>query len=138
MENYMELKINALAENEAFARNTVAAFAASCDPSVETLGEIKTAVSEAISNCIVHAYKNRGGEITIKATLSDGNIHIGIIDGGVGIPDIKRAREAYFTTENESERAGIGFTVMETFMDKLDVVNNETGGVSVFMDKKLA
>ena len=71
MDNYMELKVNAVIENEAFVRNTVAAFAASCDPSIEVLGDIKTAVSEAISNCIVHAYKNRGGEIVVKATLSD-------------------------------------------------------------------
>lgn len=138
MDNYMELKVNAVIENEAFVRNTVAAFAASCDASIEVLGDIKTAVSEAISNCIVHAYKNRGGEIVVKATLSDNQLHIGIIDGGVGIPDIKKAREAYYTTATSGERAGIGFTVMEAFMDKLDVVGNEKGGISVFMDKKLA
>ena len=138
MENYMELKINAIAENEAFVRNTVAAFAAACDPSVETLGEIKTAVSEAISNCIVHAYKNQGGEIVVFASLKGNDLHIGISDEGVGIPDIEKARQAYYTTESQSERAGIGFTIMEAFMDKLDVVSNEKGGISVYMDKKLA
>ena len=138
MDNFMELKVNAVAENEAFVRNTVAAFCAEADPSAEMIGVIKTAVSEAISNCIVHAYKNKGGVAVIKATLSDGAVHIEITDNGGGIADIEKAREAYFTTDAAGERAGIGFTIMEAFMDELRVENNAAGGLSVFMDKKLA
>ena len=138
MDNFMELKVNAVAENEAFVRNTVAAFCASADPSAEMIGDIKTAVSEAISNCIVHAYKNKGGNATVRAALSDGWVHIEITDCGGGITDIAKAREAYFTTDEAGERAGIGFTIMEAFMDRLKVENNDKGGLSVFMDKKLA
>lgn len=138
MKNYMELKVNAVAENEAFVRNTVAAFCASSNPSIETIGDVKTAVSEAVSNCIVHAYANKGGDIRVKAELNDGSVFIEIEDSGKGIADIRQAMETYFTTESESERAGIGFTIMGTFMDKLEVKNNDLGGLSVFMSKKLA
>ena len=109
MDNFMELKVNAVAENEAFVRNTVAAFCAEADPSAEMIGDIKTAVSEAISNCIVHAYKNKGGVAVIKATLSGGAVHIEITDNGGGIADIEKAREAYFTTDAAGERGGKGF-----------------------------
>ncbi len=138
MKNYMELKVNAVAENEAFVRNTVAAFCASRNPSIETIGDVKTAVSEAVSNCIVHAYANMGGEIRIKAEIDGDSVLIEVKDGGKGIENIEQAMEAYFTTEADSERAGIGFTIMGTFMDKLEVKNNESGGLSVFMRKKLA
>lgn len=138
MENFMELKVNAMPENEAFVRNAVAAFCTPVDPSVETIGDIKTAVSEAVSNCIVHAYKNKGGVICVKAKLRDKSLHIEIVDNGNGITDIPKALETYYTTDCDGERAGIGFTIMETFMDKLIVVNNAEGGLSVSMEKKLA
>ncbi|MGN1093519.1 MAG: ATP-binding protein, partial [Candidatus Neoclostridium sp.] len=83
-------------------------------------------------------YKNQGGEIVVFASLKGNDLHRGISDEGAGIPDIEKARQAYYTTESQSERAGIGFTIMEAFMDKLDVVSNEKGGISVYMDKKLA
>ena len=138
MDNFMELKVNAVAENEAFVRNTVAAFCAEADPSAVMIGAIKTAGSGAIFNCIDHTYKNKSGVAVIKATLSGGAVHIEITDNGGGIPDIEKAREAYFTTDAAGERAGIGFTIMEAFMDELRVENNAAGGLSVFMDKKLA
>lgn len=138
MDNFMEMKVSAIAENEAFVRNTVAAFIAPADPSAETVGDVKTAVSEAVSNCIIHAYGNNGGEIVVRARLTATELHIEIIDDGCGIADIRKAREAYYSGDGNGERAGIGFTIMEAFMDKMTVENNDDGGVCVTMDKKLA
>ena len=136
--NRMQLRFLSRSENEVFARNVVAAFALPLNPTLSELSDVKTAVSEAVTNCIVHAYKNKGGVAVIKATLSGGAVHIEITDNGGGIADIEKAREAYFTTDAAGERAGIGFTIMEAFMDELRVENNAAGGLSVFMDKKLA
>ena len=137
MNNNMELKVKAVAENESFVRNVVASFCANENPSVETIADVKTAVSEAISNCIVHAYKGTTGEIIVKADITEKTLHIEISDNGVGIFDIEKALAPNFTTAEELERAGIGFTIMDTFMDSLKV-ESDAGGTNVIMTKKLA
>ena len=124
MRNYMKLEIAARSENESFARSAVAAFALCLNPSLSELSDIKTAVSEAVTNCIVHAYRDRVGIIYITAKLySDGGVRIVIRDKGCGIPDVAMARQPLYTTDAEGERSGMGFTVMESFCDKVRVVS---------------
>ncbi|HEY8419305.1 MAG TPA: anti-sigma F factor [Clostridia bacterium] len=137
IDNEMTLIIPALSKNEAFARSAVAAFAVEMDPSLEEINDIKTAVCEAVTNSIVHGYDKKEGYITIKAKIMGKVLHIEISDNGVGIKDIEKARQPYFTTKPEEERTGMGFTVMETFMDTLEVLPNENGGVKVIMTKTI-
>ncbi len=133
----MKLTVAAKSPNEAFARSVVAAFCAPLNPTVDEVNDIKTAVSEAVTNCIVHAYKDTdNGEILIEVTLQGEVVHIAVADRGIGIKDIAKARQPFFTTGND-ERSGMGFTVMETFMDTLDVVPNEGGGLLVKMSKAI-
>lgn len=137
-DNEMTLEISALSQNESFARSTVAAFAVSLDPSLEEINDIKTAVSEAVTNSIVHGYEqNPDGKITINAKIIGKVLHITVSDNGVGIKDIELARQPYFTTKPEQERSGMGFTVMESFMDTLEVLPNENGGLKVIMTKTI-
>lgn len=135
IDNEMILTIPALSKNESFARSAVAAFAVEMDPSLEEINDIKTAVCEAVTNSIVHGYGKKEGLITIKAKIIGKVLHIEISDNGVGIQDIAKARQPYFTTKPEDERTGMGFTVMETFMDSLEVLPNENGGLKVIMTK---
>lgn len=137
VDNEMTLIIPALSKNEAFARSAVAAFAVELNPSIEEINDIKTAVCEAVTNSIVHGYEKKEGYITIKAKIIGRVLHIEISDNGVGIQDIEKARQPYFTTKPDEERTGMGFTVMETFMDTLDVLPNENGGVKVIMTKTI-
>ncbi|HEY8423604.1 MAG TPA: anti-sigma F factor [Clostridia bacterium] len=137
VDNEMTLIIPALSKNEAFARSAVAAFAVELNPSIEEINDIKTAVCEAVTNSIVHGYDKKEGYITIKAKIIGRVLHIEISDNGVGIQDIEKARQPYFTTKPDEERTGMGFTVMETFMDTLDVLPNENGGVKVIMTKTI-
>lgn len=137
-----EIKFTLLADsrNEGLSRAVVSAFAAQLDPSVSELGEIRTAVSEAVTNCIVHAYRGIAGgriEITVRA-LDGGVIYIKIRDKGCGIPDVKKAMEPMFTTAPEEERAGLGFAVMESFMDKVTVRSVPDKGTAVIMTRKIA
>lgn len=136
MKNSMEIKFKAIAENEAFARNVVASFILPLNPSLNELEDIKTAVNEAITNVIVHAYPEKSGYVTMKITTYDNKIEINISDNGVGIQDIERALTPFFTSKPDEERSGMGFTVMESFMDKLEVKNNK-GGVTVCMMKEI-
>ncbi len=123
--------------NEAFARNTVACFATQADPTLDEIADIKTAVSEAVTNCIVHAYKNTQGLITITANLYDDNsFSVSIKDKGCGINDIKTAMQPLYTTGGE-ERAGLGFSVMESYMDKVKVRSVLGKGTNVTLMKKL-
>lgn len=138
MENYMKLKVKALSRNEAFVRCAVAAFCVELDPSVDEVNDVKTAVSEAVTNCVVHGYPNGDGEIEVNADIDDGILHIEIIDNGVGIDDIDEARQPMFTTRPDEERSGMGFTVMETFMDSLEVTHNQPNGLIVRMSKNLS
>ena len=136
MENKMELKFCALSQNESFARATVAGFCLQANPTLDEITDIKTAVSEAVTNCIVHAYPMRKqGEIVLTAVLNEKNVTITIRDFGVGIKDIDRARQPFFTTKPMEERSGMGFTVMESFMDSLKIENLKNGGILVTMSK---
>ncbi len=136
MKNTMEAKFKAIPENESFARNLVASFILPLNPTIEELSDIKTAVSEAVTNVVVHAYPDKVGDITIKMVTEDNNITISIVDNGVGIQDIERALTPFYTSKPDEERSGMGFTVMEGFMDKLEVCNNKAG-VTVNMYKSL-
>ena len=124
--------------NEGFARAAAACFAAQLDPTLDEIADIKTAVSEAVTNAIVHAYPDRLGRITMRLRLLEGNgLEIRIRDAGVGIQDVAQARTPLFTTGNE-ERSGMGFTIMESFMDKLKVRSLPGKGTTVTMRKRLA
>lgn len=133
--NEMTLSILSRSSNESFARAAVAAFVAQLDPTIDELADIKTAVSEAVTNCIVHAYKDAIGVIYISAKIfENGKIIIRIRDKGCGIADIEQAMEPMFTTAG-GERAGLGFAVMESFMDRLRVTSRVGRGTSVTMEK---
>lgn len=133
--NEMRLKIESRSVNEAFARAVISAFVSQLDPNLEEISDIKTAVSEAVTNCIVHAYRERVGMIYIWCGLYDNScIKIKIRDTGCGIPDIKKAREPLYTTLGE-ERAGLGFAVMESFCDKLNVRSKVGKGTTVTLTK---
>ena len=135
--NKFNLKIPSRSTNEGFARTAVAAFSAQLDPTVEEISDIKTAVSEAVTNCIVHGYKNTIGNIYITGEILEGNsIKIKIRDKGCGIENIKQAMEPLFTTAG-GERAGLGFAVMESFTDSLKVRSAKGKGTTVTMIKKL-
>ena len=121
IENEMKLEFISKASIEAIARITVAAFASQLDPTIEELADIKTAVSEAVTNCIIHAYENRQGIIKINAKLKDNQIIIEISDNGKGIENIDVAKEPLYTTKPNLERSGMGFTIMESFMDTMKV-----------------
>ena len=148
MENVLKMEFSALAENEAFARAAAAAFVMPLDPTVEEVTEIKTAVSEAVSNCVIHGYgalcgdepfaKNEAPTIVMECALEKGNrLTITIEDKGVGIDDVDQAMEPLFTTGDEEERSGMGFTVMQSFMDRLKVRSAKGEGTTVIMTKYL-
>ncbi len=136
MKNSMEIKFKAIAENEAFARNVVASFILPLNPSLNELDDIKTAVSEAITNVVVHAYPQTVGYVTMKVATQNNIVAISIADNGIGIQDIERALTPFYTSKPNEERSGMGFTVMESFMDKLEV-KNTGNGVIVKMSKAI-
>lgn len=136
MENYLEMKFLSIPENVSFSRSTVSAFCLALDPSVEELNDVKTAVSEAVTNSIVHGYENRKTEIIeITAKCEKNSVEILIVDYGVGIPDVKRAMEPFFTTKPNEERSGMGFTIMQTFMDEV-AVDSKDGETRVKLLKR--
>jgi stage II sporulation protein AB (anti-sigma F factor) len=134
-QNEMRLEIPSKSQNEAFARITVAAFAAQLDPTIEELSDVKTAVSEAVTNAIIHGYDNKMGNIVISAEICDNQLTVEIEDFGAGIEDIEEARQALFTSKPELERSGMGFTVMESFMDSLIVESKLGSGTKIRMTK---
>ena len=136
-ENEMKLEFLSKSNNEAFARITVAAFAAQLDPTIEELADIKTAVSEAVTNCIIHGYEDREGIIKIKASISHNIISIEISDTGKGIENIDKAREPLYTSKPNLERSGMGFTIMESFMDEVKVESILGLGTKVTMKKRI-
>ena len=137
-ENYIKLEFPSRSVNEGFARAAAAAFAAQLDPTLDELGDIKTAVSEAVTNCIVHAYPDSLGRITMRLRILDGDtLEISVKDAGVGIPDVAKAREPLFTTGGE-ERSGMGFTIMEGFTDRLGVRSRPGRGTTVTMRRRIA
>ena len=136
--NYITLEFLSRSSNEAFARTAVACFAAQMDPTLGELEDIKTAVSEAVTNAIVHGYPNVLGKVTVKARVCEGNVlEISVKDRGRGIPDVEKARQPMFTTGGE-ERSGMGFTIMESFMDHIAVKSFPGKGTTVTLRKKLA
>lgn len=136
--NEMKLEFWGISDNEAFARVVVAAFSAQLDPTLEEISDIKMAISEAVTNSIVHGYQNNGGVININCKIINNIIEIEVIDYGIGIQDIELARRPLYTTGEEQERSGMGFTVMETFMDKVDVFSKVGEGTKVIMSKSIA
>ncbi len=137
--NQIRLAFPSRSANEGFARVAAAAFAAQLDPTVEEISEIKTAVSEAVTNCIVHGYGDKLGIITLSGRLyEDGRLILTIKDKGKGIEDVARAMEPLFTTGNAEERSGMGFTIMETFMDKVRVRSKPGAGTTVTFTKQIS
>ncbi|WP_058485810.1 anti-sigma F factor [Defluviitalea phaphyphila] len=136
-QNTMKVSFISKSQNEAFARVAVAAFVSQLDPTVEEISDIKTAVSEAVTNAVIHGYENGEGIINVSCTLTNNIVDITIEDKGVGIEDIKKAREPLYTSKPELERSGMGFTVMETFMDEVEVESIPGKGTIVRMRKKL-
>ena len=136
-ENYMTLEFPSRSTNEAFARSAVSCFAAQMDPTLEELGDIRTAVSEAVTNAIVHAYPEKIGTITMRCRiLKDNILDIVIKDKGIGIPDVEQARRPAFTTGG-ADRSGMGFTIMESFMTSLEISSRPGKGTTVHMRRKL-
>ena len=137
--NECKIKFPALSRNESMSRSVAAAFALQCDPTVEETAAVKTAVSEAVTNAIVHGYRDSEGEVEMRLKLFDnGTLYIQIKDKGSGISDINKAMEPMFTTAPEDEeRSGLGFTVMESFMDKITVKSATGRGTTVTLEKKL-
>lgn len=136
--NEMKMSFESRSCNESFARSSVAAFVSVLDPNVEEISDIKTAVSEAVTNSIVHGYKNKIGTVYIHVKIFEGaRISICIKDKGCGIPDIKKAMEPLYTTCETGERAGLGFSIMESFMDKIKVRSKPEKGTSVTLEKSI-
>ncbi len=140
IKNKIVCKFNSVSSNEALSRIIITGFIMPYNPTVEEIADVKTAVSEAVTNCIVHAYKNaENGVIELKATYSDkGILVINVRDRGCGIEDIEKAKQPLFTTDRENERSGMGFSIMESFCDKLKVTSKIGKGTNVTLIKKLS
>ena len=135
-DNYIKIEFPSMSVNESFARAVIGSFSARLDPTLEELGDIKTAVSEAVTNCIVHAYPDTLGIITMRARINEDILEIQIKDAGIGISDIRQAREPMFSTGGE-ERSGMGFTIMDSFMDKMRVRSEPEKGTTVTMWRRI-
>lgn len=138
MKNEMKLEFSALSQNESFARVTVAAFIAQLDPTMDELTEVKTVVSEAVTNSIIHGYENNpAGKVFITVQLIDNTMELVIRDEGIGINDIEEARQPLYTTKPELERSGMGFTIMENFMDEVEIRSEHGFGTEIRLKKRL-
>ena len=135
--NKMKLIFSALSENECFARNVIACFALRLNPSIAQVTDIRTAVSEAVTNAIVHAYPENVGEITMESEIKGSSIHINIFDQGVGIDDLEKALEPFYTTKPDDERSGMGFTIMKSFMDDVKIISQKGQGTKIYMVKNI-
>ena len=135
--NEMEVHFLSVPENEAFARVVIAAFAMQLSPTLAEIADVKTAVSEAVTNAIVHGYEGTRGTVTMRAMIDNASLSIEIMDRGKGIPNIAQAMEPFYTTHPEQERSGMGFAVMQTFMDEVDVQSTPGSGTSVRMRKRI-
>ena len=133
----LHLEFNSDSENEGIARIVTAAYIMKFDPDMEEMDDIKTAVSEAVTNCIVHANHDPDGKISMDLSDQNGILRIEIKDQGIGIPDVKKAMEPMFTTKPEEERTGMGFSFMEAFMDQVEVISKQGEGTTVIMTKKI-
>src|SRR5699024_1640852 len=138
MNNEMNVTFSSISENEAFARVTVAAFVTQLDPTMDELTEIKTVVSEAVTNAIIHGYNNEPEHmITIHGEMNDEELELRIQDDGIGIGDVEEARQPLFTSKPELERCGMGFTIIENFVDSVKVISEVGAGTTVYMTKQL-
>ena len=137
MMNCMEIKFASKSENESFARTVIAAFIANLDPTLEEMADVKTAVSEAVTNSIVHGYEDKSGYVFMDCRVEENKVKIIVKDNGKGIEDVKQAMEPLFTTNTDGERSGMGFTVMETFMDTVEVESIVGVGTKVTMTKEI-
>ncbi len=135
--NKMTLKFLSKSINESFARTVAGCFALQLNPSVSEVSDIKTAVSEAVTNCIVHGYQNEVGVITMEGEIDGQYLHINIFDDGVGIDNVEKAQEPFYTTKSSEERSGMGFTIMKSFMDEVRVESRLNQGTKVYMTKKI-
>ena len=136
--NHMRLEFDARPENESFARIAVSAFTVPFNPTLDVLSDIRTAISEAVTNAIVHAYQERGGTIALDAGLrEDGRLLLSVRDWGCGIADIERAREPLFTSDESGERGGMGFSIMESFTDRMTVRSAPEHGTTVTLIKRI-
>lgn len=135
-ENHMKLEFLSKSQNESFARVVVAAFASQLDPTIEELADIKTAVSEAVTNAIIHGYEEKKGIVIIECSINGNEIEIIVEDQGKGIEDIDQARQPLYTSKPELERSGMGFTVMETFMNHVEVTSQQGLGTKIRMVKR--
>lgn len=139
MKNSMQLQFSALSQNESFARVTVAAFIAQLDPTMDELTEIKTVVSEAVTNAIIHGYNNDpNGIVYISAAIEEGFVEMKIKDEGIGIANVEEARQPLYTTKPDLERSGMGFTIMENFMDEVEVSSQQGNGTEITLRKHLS
>lgn len=136
--NYVDIKIPSLSTNESFARAAVAAFCSSLNPTIEEISDIKTAVSEAVTNAIIHGYEDTVGDIEIQCRIKGQMVEIIVEDFGCGIVNVDKAKEPLYTTKPELERSGMGFAVMETFMDELVVLSEKEIGTKVIMRKTIS
>lgn len=137
MKEFMNMKMDSLSENEEFARVVVAVFASRLNPTLEEIDDIKTAVSEAVTNAVIHGYQNNAGVIELNAEAEDQTLTITVKDHGIGIPDVKRAMEPMYTTAPDGERSGMGFSFMEAFMDSVAVQSSPGEGTAVIMKKRI-
>lgn len=137
MENEMHLRFSSLSQNESLARSCAAAFASQLNPTIEELSDIRTAVSEAVTNAIIHGYENCPGEIRMDCYLAGDVFSVAVSDDGVGIADIELARQPFYTTRPELERSGMGFTVMEAFMEDVSIVSSLGRGTTVTLKKRI-
>lgn len=135
--NEMVVEFSSVAQNESFARMVVAAFITGTNPTLEEVSDVKTAVSEAVTNSIIHGYENMDGMVRIKASVTDRKVYIEITDCGKGIEDVEKAMEPMYTTKPGEERSGMGFSFMEAFMDKLEVLSTYGEGTVVKMWKEI-
>ena len=137
MKNEMTLAFDSISENEGFARVAVAAFVTQLNPTLEEVADIKTAVSEAVTNAIIHGYPGEVHKVVVRARLSEGMAEMWIVDEGVGIPDVKKAMEPLYTSRPEQELSGMGFMFMEAFMDQVKVESSVGMGTTVYMNKRI-
>lgn len=137
IKNYFKMTILSNTKNEAFVRTTIAAFCSELNSTIEEINDIKTAVSEAFTNCIVHAYNNEQKEVVIETVIFENCVEIKIMDTGIGVADVQKAMEPFYTTKPEQERSGMGFTLMQAFMDDVQVISEVGKGTTVIMTKKL-
>lgn len=137
MNNFIELKFDSVSENEALARNLAVFYVVKHNPNLSFLSDIKTAVSEGVTNAIVHGYPDGIGKITMQCYEEDGFLHINIFDEGVGIENIENAIQPFYSTLENEEHSGMGFTIMKSFMDNVEIVSKLGQGTKVYMSKKI-